>query len=38
MILIQEKIEDGLKTGALTPDQSSMYVATLKDIRTDYKG
>ncbi len=38
MILVHEKIEDGLKTGALTPDQSSMYVATLKDIQTDYAG
>jgi hypothetical protein len=38
MIVIQEKIGDGLKTGALTPDQSQMYQATLKDIRTDYAG
>ncbi|HEX2768421.1 MAG TPA: hypothetical protein VHN12_03995 [Geobacteraceae bacterium] len=38
MIVIQEKIGDGLKAGALTPDQSQMYLATLKDIRTDYAG
>jgi len=36
MVVIQEKIGDGLKTGALTPDQSQMYLTTLKDIRTDY--
>ena len=37
MIVIQEKIGDGLKTGALTPDQSQMYLTRLKDIRTDYE-
>jgi len=36
MVVIQEKIGDGLKTGALTPDQSQMYLTTLKAIRTDY--
>lgn len=36
MVVIQEKIGDGLKTGALTPDQSQMYLKTLKIIRTDY--
>jgi hypothetical protein len=36
MIVIQEKIGDGLKTGALTPDQSQMFLTTLKSIRTDY--
>ena len=36
MVIIQEKIGDGLKTGALTPDQSQMFLTTLKDIRTDY--
>ncbi|MGE5849906.1 MAG: hypothetical protein ACM362_07255 [Candidatus Methylomirabilota bacterium] len=36
MVVIQEKIGDGLKTGGLTPDQSQMYLTTLKDIRTDY--
>jgi len=38
LIVIQESIEDGLKTGALTPDQSRMYLDTLKDIQTDYAG
>ena len=27
---------DGLKTGALSPDQSQMFLTTLKGIRTDY--
>jgi len=36
MVVIQEKIGDGLKTNALTLDQSQMYLTTLKDIRTDY--
>jgi hypothetical protein len=36
MVVIQEKIGDGLKSGALTPDQSQMYLTTLKGIRTDY--
>jgi hypothetical protein len=38
MIVIQEKVEAGLKAGALTTDQSRMYLATLKDIQTDYAG
>src|SRR5665647_1003086 len=38
MGVIQDKIGDGLKTGALTPDQSQMYLTTLKGIRTDYEG
>lgn len=38
MIVIQEKVEDGLKTGLLTPDQSRMYLGTLKDIHADYAG
>ena len=37
MIVIQEKIGDGLKTGAFTPDQSQMFLTTLKGIRTDYE-
>ena len=37
MIVIQDKIGDGLKTGALTPDQSQMFLTTLKGIRTDYE-
>lgn len=36
MVLIQEKIGDGLKTGALTPDQAQSHLTTLKGIRTDY--
>lgn len=36
MVVIQEKIGDGLKTGALTPDQSQMFLTTLKSIRIDY--
>ncbi len=36
MLVIQEKIGEGLKTGALTPDQSQMFLTTLKGIRTDY--
>jgi hypothetical protein len=36
MVVIQEKIGNGLKTGALTPDQSQMFLTTLKGIRTDY--
>jgi hypothetical protein len=37
MVVIQEKIGDGLKTGALTPDQSQMFLTRLKGIRTDYE-
>ena len=37
MVVIQGKIGDGLKTGALTPDQSQMFLTTLKSIRTDYE-
>jgi hypothetical protein len=36
MVVIQEKIGDGLKTGALTPDQSQSFLTRLKSIRTDY--
>jgi len=36
MVVIQERIGDGLKTGALTPDQSQTFLTTLKGIRTDY--
>jgi hypothetical protein len=36
MVVIQEKIGDGLKTGALTADQSQMFLTTLKGIQTDY--
>jgi len=37
MVVIQEKIGDGLKTGALSPDQSQMFLTTLKRIRIDYE-
>ena len=33
MVVIQENIGDGLKTGALTPDQAQMFLTTLKGIR-----
>jgi hypothetical protein len=36
MVVIQEKIGDGLKTSALSPDQAQMFLTTLKGIRTDY--
>jgi len=36
MVVIQEKIGEGLKTGTLTPDETQMYLTTLKLIRTDY--
>jgi len=36
MVVIQEQIGEGLKTGALTPDQSQSFLAKLKVIRTDY--
>src|ERR1700690_92097 len=37
LVVIQEKIGDGLKTGALTPDQSQMFLTRLKAIRADYE-
>jgi hypothetical protein len=37
IVVIQEKIGDGLKTGALTPDQSQSFLTKLKVIRTDYE-
>jgi hypothetical protein len=36
MIVVQEKIGEGLKTGTLSPDQAQMFLTTLKGIRTDY--
>lgn len=35
IVVIQEKIGDGLKTGSLTADQSQMFLTTLKGIRND---
>src|SRR5664279_5675705 len=37
MVVIQEKIGNGLKDGALSPDQAQMFLTTLKGIQTDYK-
>jgi hypothetical protein len=37
MVVIQEKIGEGLKTGALTPDQSQSFLTKLKVIRTDFE-
>jgi hypothetical protein len=36
MGVIQATIGDGLKTGALTPDQSQNYLTQLKALRADY--
>lgn len=36
MVVIQERLGEGLKSGALTLDQTQIFLATLKDIRTDY--
>jgi hypothetical protein len=38
MLVIQENIGDGLKTGTLSPDQSQEFLTTLKIIRSDYEG
>ena len=37
LVVIQEKIGDGLKTNALSPDQTQMFLTTLKGIQTDYE-
>lgn len=37
LAVIQGNIGDGLKTGALTPDQAQTHLTTLKGIRTDYE-
>ncbi len=36
MTLIQQKIGQGLETGALTPEKGSYFLAKLEDIRRDY--
>jgi len=36
MVVIQEKIGEGLKTSTLTPDQSQSFLTQLKIIRMDY--
>jgi hypothetical protein len=35
IVVIQEKIGDGLQSGSLSADQSQMFLTTLKGIRTD---
>jgi hypothetical protein len=35
IVVIQEKVGDGLKTGSLSADQSQGFLTTLKGIRTD---
>ena len=37
MTAIEGRIGEGLQTGGLSPDQSQMYLTTLKGIRTDYE-
>jgi hypothetical protein len=37
MMMLQEKIGDGLKTGALTPAPAQVHLARLEDIRRDYR-
>jgi len=36
MVVIQEQIGEGLKSGALTPDQSQSFLTKLKVIQKDY--
>ena len=36
MVVIQKKIGEGLQTGTLSPDESQVFLTTLKGIRTDY--
>lgn len=36
MVIIEGNIGDGLKTGAIPPDQAQMFLTTLKGIRVDY--
>jgi hypothetical protein len=37
MMLLQEKIGDGLKTGAMPPAPAQIHLARLEDIRRDYR-
>jgi hypothetical protein len=37
MMRLQEKIGDGLKTGAMTPAQAQDHLARLEDIRRDHR-
>jgi len=36
MVTIEQKIGEGLKTGALSPDQAQMFLTSLKSIRIDF--
>jgi hypothetical protein len=36
MVVIQEKIGEGLQTGTLSLDESQVFLTTLKGIKTDY--
>lgn len=37
MVVILDKIGDGVNTGTLSPDQSRMYLTKLKGLLTDYE-
>lgn len=37
MVLLQEKIGDGLKTGALSTEDAQTHLARLEDARRDYR-
>jgi hypothetical protein len=37
MMMLQEKIGDGLKTNALTPNQAQAHLARLEDLRREYR-
>ena len=37
MVAIEGRIGDGLKSGALSPDQVQMFLTTLKGLRTEYE-
>ncbi|MBE0582940.1 MAG: hypothetical protein IH612_04175 [Desulfofustis sp.] len=36
MVAIEQRLGEGLQTGILTPDQTQMYLTSLKGIRMDY--
>lgn len=37
MMMIQERIGEGLKTGALTPNQGRVHLARLEELRGEYR-
>ena len=37
IVTISQQVGEGLRTGAITIDQSQMFLTTLKGIRTDYE-